>query len=101
MRCLRDARALTLLLLALTLGVLAAPHTARAAPDPGTGTTCFPGTIRTTFGYTTNRNCSAEVPTADGGVSVTFHAYVAAPSVAPVRTMHLTGFRQPGIQTTT
>ena len=84
---------LALLALALALGcAVASPRPARAAPGIGADTACFPGTIATTFGYTTDHNCSAETTSPDGTVSVTFHAFVAAPSVAPDQPVHLVGF---------
>ena len=52
--------------LALILGLFGLVPPAAAAPPglgPGNGTTCFPGTVNTTFGYTTRHNCTTESAT--------------------------------------
>jgi hypothetical protein len=84
---------LTTLGLALAGGLLAgAPRVVSASPGLGEGTSCFPGTLTTTFGYTVYASCATETTLLDGTTRVAFHAHVAAPSVAPALPVSVTGF---------
>jgi hypothetical protein len=91
----RAAHAIRIASLGLVLGLgLAAPAVAAPASltDQSTGTSCFTGTVATTFSYTTQHNCYTQTTTPDGRALVVFHAYLAAPSLEPTAIVTIAGF---------